>query len=313
MQKAEVKIICDSISLEKSNYLESNRITTFQLRYWRGIHSELMTHRKFSRNAGSSRARPSAEIIEQVRKSPWGPLHWGVNKPGMQADQELDETLKKIAQEYWKNAACAAALHAEKLVELGAHKQVVNRLLEPFTYIDVLVTSTEFANWFALRNHKDADPTIQDLAAQMQKEYDRSKPVLLQPGEWHLPYITLDDLDDVRDYLKKGRITRDEPSEKEITKLLCKISTARCARISYKPFDGSAGSIEKDLELHDKLVVSQPVHASPAEHQATPDEWYESDGDALSPDSGWVSPNLHGNFIGWQQYRKTLKNEFVPG
>lgn len=300
MHQAEVKIICDSISLE------GIRITTYQLRYWRGIHSELMTHRKFSRNAGSSRARPSAAIIEQVRKSPWGPLHWGVNKPGMQADQELDETLKKIAQEYWKNAAQAAALHAEKLVELGTHKQVANRLLEPFTYIDVLVTSTEFANWFTLRNHPDADPTIQDLARQMQEAYAENKPDLLQPGQWHLPYITLEDYDNARHYLKQGRITRDEPKKEEINKLLCKISTARCARISYKPFDGSVGSIEKDLELHDKLVVSQPVHASPAEHQAIPDIWYDTNKE-------WGQPHQHGNLIGWVQYRKTLPNEFVSG
>lgn len=300
MHHAEVKIICDSISPQDI------RITTFQLRYWRGIHSELMTHRKFGRNAGSSRARPSAGIIEQVRNDPWGPLHWGANQPGMQADNELDEVLTNIAKEYWRNAGKAAALHAEKLMELGAHKQVVNRLLEPFTYIDVLVTSTEYANWFALRNHKDADPTIQDLARRMEQEYLINVPDQLNPGDWHLPYITLDDHEEVRDYLKKGRITRDEPSKKEIVDLLKKISTARCARISYKPFDGSTGSIEKDLEMHDRLVVSQPVHASPAEHQATPDDWHDSHKE-------WGQPHQHGNLTGWVQYRKTLKNEFVPG
>jgi hypothetical protein len=178
----------------------------------------------------------------------------------------------------------------------------------------VLVTSTQFANWFMLRNHPDAQPEIQDLAKRMLDAYNTNKPELLQEGDWHLPYITIEDYDEARDYLKKGRITRDEPIEKEIIKVLCKISTARCARISYKPFDGTAGSIEKDIELHDKLVVSQPVHASPAEHQATPDSIINigvtNDNEPLDD---WRHPHLHGNLGGWIQYRKTLQNEFLPG
>lgn len=304
MHHAEVKIICDSVSPENI------RLTTFQLRYWRPIHAELMTHRVFSRNAGSSRARPSAAIIEQVRKDPWGPLHWGANQPGMQANNSVDDYTAVLGQNAWGVAAEAAAISAETMTKLGLHKQIVNRVLEPFTYIDVLVTSTQYANWFALRNHPDAQPEIQDLARRMQEEYNKSKPDLLQEGDWHLPYITLEDYDEVRDYLKKGRITRDEPEEKEIIKTLCKISAARCARISYKPFDGSSGSIEKDIELHDKLVVSQPAHASPAEHQATPDQIVTH---ADEPFDDWVSPQLHGNLTGWVQYRKTLRNEFVPG
>lgn len=297
MHNAQVKIICDSISPQDI------RLTTFQLRYWRPIHSELMTHRVFSRNAGSSRARPSAAIIEQVRKDPWGPLHWGMNKPGMQAGDELDEVMLNIAKNYWQNAACAAALHAEKLCELNIHKQIANRLLEPFTYIDVLVTSTQFANWFMLRNHPDAQPEIQDLAKRMLDIYNTSKPELLQEGDWHLPYIETQDYYNVRDYLVKQNAVRSEPNEEQILVVLKKISTARCARISYAPFDGN-GDIEKEIERHDKLVVSQPVHASPAEHQATPDIYFDDE---------WENPSYHGNLQGWIQYRKTLKNEFVPG
>ena len=86
MHLAEVEIVADSISSH------NKRITTFKLRYWRGIHAEFMTHRVFSRNAGSSRARPSQAIIDQVRNDPWGPLEWGVNKPGMQAEEEVENT-----------------------------------------------------------------------------------------------------------------------------------------------------------------------------------------------------------------------------
>ena len=104
--RATATIVLDSISPD------GVRLTTFQLRYWRPIHSELMTHRVFSRNAGSSRARPSAKIIEQVRENPWGPIHWGANQAGMQAHQELEHHIRADAEEIWEEAANAAADHA---------------------------------------------------------------------------------------------------------------------------------------------------------------------------------------------------------
>lgn len=297
---AEVMLLTASISPE------GIPLTTFQLRYWRGIHSELMTHRVFSRNAGSSRARPSKAIIEQVYCDPWGPLHWGKNEPGMQANEELDDETKEQALIHWQSAARGASIEAQQLLQLGAHKQVVNRLLEPFTYIDVVLTATDFNNWFALRDHKDADPTIRDLAAQMHEEFDACKRQLLQPGEWHLPYIRPQDVVSARNHLKHQRITRDEPREEEIGALLLQMSAARCARISYRAFDGTESPIEKDIELFQKLLVNTPLHASPAEHQATPDSW-----EPIS--QSWDNKREHGNFRGWRQFRKMLPNEWVPG
>lgn len=297
---AEVMLLTASISPE------GIPLTTFQLRYWRGIHSELMTHRVFSRNAGSSRARPSKAIIEQVYCDPWGPLHWGKNEPGMQANEELDDETKEQALIHWQSAARGASIEAQQLLQLGAHKQVVNRLLEPFTYIDVVLTATDFNNWFALRDHRDADPTIRDLAAQMHEEFDACKRQLLQPGEWHLPYIRPQDVVNARNHLKYQRITRDEPREEEIGALLLQMSAARCARISYRAFDGTESPIEKDIELFQKLLVNTPLHASPAEHQATPDSW-----EPIS--QSWDNKREHGNFRGWRQFRKMLPNEWVPG
>ena len=275
-----------------------------------------MTHRVFSRNAGSSRARPSATIIKQVRDAPWGPIHWGANQPGMQAHRELDEDALRNARGCWKNAAVQAASAANYMMAQGAHKQIVNRLLEPFTYIDVLITSTEYANWFALRDHKDAQPEIQEVARLMKTAMDASTPKLLQPGEWHLPYIEEFEWDQAYAHCKVGRITRDEPTRDEMTKLLIKVSVARCARVSYKAFDGTDSSIEADLALYDKLLAGEPLHASPAEHQATPDflDFAEWDVSERHPDQKvWSTPEGHGNFVGWIQYRKTLPNEFVPG
>lgn len=306
MHKATAKVVAHSIGANNPP------ICTLQVRYWRPIHSELMTHRVFSRNAGSSRARPSKAIIEQVRNDPWGPLHWGKNQPGMQAHEELDPAEKESAQGFWRDSAAVAANYANSLMELGAHKQVVNRILEPYTYIDVLVTSTAWANWDALRDHVDADPTIRQLAQVMKEAREASTPTLLQPGEWHLPYITSQDYVDAFGYLKQGRITRDEPRESEVLDLLKKVSSARCARISYGLFDGSKTTIEKDLDLFNKLLVNQPLHASPAEHIASPDREIEITVNG-HPTLGWAHPHLHANLSGWIQYRKTLPNEYIPG
>ena len=315
--KASAVIVLDSISPD------GVRLTTFQLRYWRPIHSELMTHRVFSRNAGSSRARPSAKIIEQVESDPWGPIHWGANQAGMQAYQELEGEYLEEAQFRWKEAAQDAAHHASLMVTNGVHKQIVNRLLEPFTYIDVLVTATDFANWFALRDHPDAQPEIQELAKLMKQAYLESIPNEIHYGEWHLPYILEEDWKAAERYCQIGRITRDMPSYQEKLEVVRKISVARCARVSYKAFDGNVAPIEKDLELFEQLLVSQPLHASPAEHQAIPDsmitveseQHLDAEGTTqhLGVSEQFANPHLHGNFRGWIQYRKTLPNEYVPG
>ena len=299
MKLATAVVIADSISDQDI------RITTFQLRYWRAIHAELMTHRVFSRNAGSSRARPSKAIIEQVAHDPWGPIVWGLNEPGMQANNLADIDVEMQSLWSWRNIAKRAANSATVLLNLGLHKQIVNRVLEPFTYIDVVVTATDYANWFALRLDKDAQPEIQQLAQAMKDAMDASKPVLLNPGEWHLPYITTNDYAEAQNHVSYV-ISKDRPET--LLDLLKKISAARCARTSYKAFDGKVASIDDDLSLFDKLMSGNLKHASPTEHQATPDYINYWDGEIE-----FVSPWLHGNFKGWVQYRKTIPNEFIEG
>lgn len=314
MKLATAVVIADSISDQDV------RITTFQLRYWRAIHAELMTHRVFSRNAGSSRARPSKDIIKQVANDPWGPIHWGVNQSGMQAEIELDPDALLQAGFNWRNAAKRAANSATSLLDLGLHKQIVNRVLEPFTYIDVVVTATDYANWFALRLDKDAQPEIQQLAQAMESAMDASKPVLLNPGEWHLPYITTNDYAEAQNHISYV-ISKDRPET--LLDLLKKISAARCARTSYKAFDGKVASIDDDLSLFDKLMSGNLKHASPTEHIATPDikigfrnidpsTQTREDPYALC-ESIWKNPKLHANFRGWIQFRKTIPNEFIEG
>ena len=314
MKLATAVVIADSISDQDI------RITTFQLRYWRAIHAELMTHRVFSRNAGSSRARPSKAIIEQVAYDPWGPIVWGLNEPGMQASNVADIDIEMQSLWSWRNAAKRAANSATTLMNLGSHKQIVNRVLEPFTYIDVVVTATDYANWFALRLDEDAQPEIQQLAQAMKDAMDASKPVLLNPGEWHLPYITTNDYAEAQNHVSYV-ISKDRPET--LLDLLKKISAARCARTSYKAFDGKVASIDDDLSLFDKLMSGNLKHASPTEHIATPDIKIGSRNIDPSTqtredpyglcESIWKNPKLHANFRGWIQYRKTIPNEFIAG
>jgi thymidylate synthase ThyX len=304
MHFPKATVVADSISAQ------DKRLTTFQLRYWRPIHAELMTHRVFSRSAGSSRARPAKAIIEQVRTDPWGPLHWGKNQSGMQANEELAGDVLEAAKAAWHTAARRAADSAEDLNALNAHKQIVNRVLEPYTYIDVVVTSTSYNNWYALRNHPAAQPEIQCLAQAMKDAIEESTPTLLRPGEWHLPFILFKE---VKEF---GGLTDPDGT-------LRRISTARCARTSYRSFDGTVATVEQDWKLFDKLVAEQPLHASPAEHQATPDTQsvykvsrlhpVTHDQDMVRLGRDWDKPNYHGNLDGWIQFRKLLPNEYVPG
>lgn len=254
----KAKIIADSIN--KSG----NRLTTFQLRYPRFIHSELMTHRVFSRNAMSSRAVPVAKMVQQVRENPAKPVHWGQNKPGMQADSEVPQA---SAEHLWGEAAKAAADIADKMEKLGLHKQVSNRILEPFQWMNTIVTATEWDNFYALRAHPDAQPEFQKLAVMMLEAQAVSIPKLLEAGQWHLPYVT-------------------DEERNTIAENFCEVSAARCARVSYLTHDGQVPSVKADLALFQRLAGGKPLHASPLEHQATPG-----------------SENT-GNFTGWTQFRK---------
>jgi thymidylate synthase ThyX len=293
-----VGVIADSISTD------GIRLVTLQLRYPRFIHAEFMTHRVFSRNASSSRAVPVAKLIEDIKRDTAMPMHWGKNQKGMQADEECNELVGcegcsgnnygQSREDAWFESRDNAIAMAEAFDKAGYHKQIVNRLLEPFSHINVVVTSTDWANFFHLRDHKDAMPEIQELARLIKNAMYYSPSAVLKPGEWHLPYITDQEL--------KNWLYKNADLEYQ-NKILIKCSVARCARVSYLTYEGKQPEIQADLALYDRLVGSEPLHASPAEHQATPDEH-----DFML---GWLYPKEHANLRGWRQYRKMLPNECV--
>lgn len=235
-----------------------------------------------SRNASSSRAIPVEKMIAWTKEDPAMPVEWGVNQRGMQANELLSPEKVAQAEAIWLRARDQVIKSTEELLELGVHKQIANRMLEPWHHIATIVSATQFANWFALRHHKDAQPEIRELAKAMWREYKNSTPVQLKPGLWHLPFI------------------RDDEQNVYSTESKIKASVARCARVSYMNHDGSFPNMAKDIALHDLLAVAQPLHASPCEHQATP----LADGESAAL--------LSGNFSkGWKQYRKMLPNECI--
>ncbi len=195
------------------------RLTTMEVRYPRFIHSELLTHRLFSRNAGSSRAIPIRKMIDAVRDDPAMPVWWGRNQSGMQAFDQIDEETRARAEAEWKKALQDALTHAERLsgADINLHKQLVNRILEPFAWITVILTATEWSNFFTQRTHEDAQPELKHIADMMLEAYRASTPRSLAMGEWHTPLIQADEEATL-------------PLESRL-----KISVARSARVSCMP------------------------------------------------------------------------------
>lgn len=265
------KIIADSINPYGS------RLTTWILKYPRFIHSEFMTHRVFSRNAASSRAIPIKKMLDAVREDPAFPEVWGLNQKGMQALNSMDEELSSKARQGWLAARDSALDLARNLESLGCHKQIVNRLVEPWMYITVLATASEHDNVFALRAHKDAEPAFQVLAYNMVDRYLKSVPQKLSVGEWHIPF-------------------GDKMPDGASNELKLKISVARAARLSYLTFDGKM-DVESDLRIFEQL--KDAGHWSPFEHAAQAAYWDPNDEEFLG-----------GNFDNtWIQYRKLFKEE----
>ena len=293
MGEITAKIIADSISPS------GVRLTTMELNYPRFIHSEFMTHRMFSRNASSSRAIPIEKMLKQVQENPAFPIHWGKTHPGMHAREEVEHPVGAYRE--WIRCSIDAIESAEFLLNYGLHKQIVNRVLEPFQYIKVIVTATEWDNFFKLRLHADAQPEIYELARCMKVSMEDSIPNKLEYGEWHAPYVEWDEF--------TMSMFRNKEDLLE-TKIKC--SVARCARVSYLNHDNSSPDIEKDLQLAAKLL--EAGHLSPFEHIATPmpTNVYS---DRFEFDCEWVEGITHidrgnvywsGNFKSWIQHRQLL-------
>jgi hypothetical protein len=320
------KILCDSINTN------GNRFTTFEVEYPRIIHAELLTHRQLSRNCASSRAIPFDKMQQQLTGIP---SRFGAAQRGMQDDGRGFDGVVLGAEIYdswegesdrpeltpyqaWDEAKESAMFYSKAFKEAGYHKQIYNRLTEPFQTIKAVISATEWDNFFWLRDDNMADPTIAELARKMKEAYDDSVPQLLKAGEWHLPYVDCYVYPDGRDGVFYGIM--DGYSVVELTlEQAVKVSCARCAAVSYRNEDYG---LEKCLELYERLVGSDKLHASSLEHCATPmmectgEE--ELNGNMPSVSETWQEGISHvdregnlwsGNLKNWIQYRKTVKDE----
>lgn len=264
----EAKILAASVNTA------GERLTTFQLTYPRFIHGEFLTHRMFSRNAESSRAMPIGAMLRSVIENPVIPIHWGANQKGMQAENLVTEAAQARCEREWLISRDNAVRTVMNLNEEGLHKQIANRILEPFAWITVICSTTSFEHFRRLRCHKDAEPHFQKIAYLMAEAYDAAEPILKEDDEWHLPLVGFDG-DELLSCL--------DPA---------KVSTARCGRVSYLTHDGRR-DVEADLRLHDQL--KNDGHWSPFEHPAIA-----------------VPGTQNANYKGWLSYRKMFPTEFIP-
>lgn len=274
------EVIADSVSES------GQRLTTMEVQCHRFVLAEFNTHRAFSRNSASSRAIPVSKMLERVRMNPAIPLEFPAEQRGMQGGEILGEDEAMAVKAWWLDAARNAVASAEYLnKEFGVHKSVVNRLLEPFLYHRIIVSSTEWENFFAQRCSPLAQPEIREVAKCMRDALHLSHPVPLPYGAWHLPYVDSETWEAIS---KSGRVELG----KSMYPIAQAISCARCARVSYMTHEGRK-DIDADLSLFEKLIGANPPHWSPLEHVATPCE----------------SGVELGNFFGWQQLRHLIGSE----
>jgi hypothetical protein len=285
MTSTTAKVIADSVHPQ----VMTARITTFEVYAPRFLLAEINTHRVLARSAASSRAIPVKTRIEMVEADPFVPLAFGKNQPGMSADENLDDLANVRATALWHRGIGYALAIAEALEREGAHKQLANRVLEPYSYVHGVITATEWQNFWTLRLASNAQPEFQELAEKMRKAFSVSTPT---PRDNHLPYT--DDLTDIDQY---GILTLDD---------LRKISASRCARISYTYHDGKPFDLQRDINRC-KLLIDD-MHMSPFDHVASVDAIV-----SIPTRSGkkhlWKDAEDQRQFWGWIPYRVQIEKE----
>jgi thymidylate synthase ThyX len=294
------KVIADSITWQ------GNRMITMEIEYPRFILAELNTHRMLGKNSASSRAIPINKMHEHIRSNTAAPVYWGRNQAGMQAKEELSDDKICEAVLIWNEAMDSAIDYSGALNKLGVHKQIANRITEPWMTMKTVISGTEWANFFWLRDHEDAQPEFRALAKEMAVAIEQSDPMVLLPGEWHVPYVTT--------YRGEatGKMHYVDSSSSVLTPEQARIISASCcAQVSYRKNDDS---FEKALKIYRQLIESTPAHSSPTEHQATPMEVVNAIHTSISWEPGvthmTANRNLwSGNLQGWVQFRKLIPNE----
>lgn len=284
------KVIADSVTPD------GVRLTTVEATFNRYILAEVNTYREWSRNSASSRAIPVKKVLKQVWSDPAVPVHWGKNQAGMQARAELIGFRRWLARKLFLAARIPILVVVWLLTKLGLHKQVANRLLEPWVWHTAIISSTNWENMFKQRCHPDAQPEFQVLAWSIRKALAESTPQRLEWGDWHLPYVLAEDWVAVAS-MEGEELERDEAGNPiwPIIPEIALVGAARCAAVSYVR-QGEKRDPEKDIVLANRLRSSG--HWSPFEHVAVAEKNHTRD----------------SNFdAGWKQLRKFFAEESGRG
>lgn len=317
------KVIADSISPS------GHRITTLEIEYPRFILAELNTHKMLEKNSSSSRAIPISRMIEQIESNMAMPLYWGKAKSGMQADGEVDDLTKKMAETSWLGEFQSAKESAIWMDDMFVHKQIANRLLEPFQMMKTVITGTDWDNFFNLRIHPDAQPEFCMLAYKMYMAMKESVPVLLKEGQWHLPFVHTFISKEGVQYYSDGINPLSGGKQLSLEEAI-RVSASCCAQTSYRKSDDS---LEKADRIFDMLIKADVLHASPFGHLATPVSpthrewdletlhsvslWEEKCVNVPELPFSWEKGVTHmnrggvfcsGNLTGWISYRHLIPN-----
>ncbi len=276
--------------VQDSSLPTGERVLTFSAMYGRLIHSELLRHRAASHSVKSSRAIPTKKYREEVKQNIYVPVKFGTKKRGMQAGKPTFLS-KFYGERVWRLSSKFACLFHWMMEKLDIHKEVANRILEPYVWVEETITveADALKEIAELRIHDDAQEDVRKIVEEMLYEMDKSTPVELKEGQWHVPYVVRKITNGVMTYTDNNgkNLTSDEA-------IIC--SAARSARSSYANHDNSMSVFEKDIKLAKQLIGSKPMHLSPFEHQARP---FKDD----------LEKNQYGsNFRHFFQQRKAIEN-----
>jgi thymidylate synthase ThyX len=289
------------------------RTTTVRGNIHKFVLAERNRHRMFSLSDRSSRAIPTKRLIDEILGGTGlaMPVEFRRNIPGMAGGEPFTGEELLLAQQRFEDDARAACVGARTAMEANEAKETVNRRLDPYSWTYTVMTATRdcWLNFAGLRLDKFAQPEIRVFAESFWRAWNESTPKLLKPGQWHTPFVDGEDWISIEEMASRpgeGYMPEHDTLNKAI-----KLSVGRCAHTSYVDFEtGNRMTVEKAIGLYDKLITFRPLHASPSEHQCTPDE-LANPIITYRAEPMWMHPKLHGNLPGWIQHRKQLPGERV--
>jgi hypothetical protein len=241
-----------------------------------------------SRSSASTRAIPVERVIQRILDDPFIP-QFSQHQKGMQGVEIDDPEFQYKNAMIWRQALEQNIQLARQLAAQGVHKQHVNDLLKPFLRIPILITATEWENFFHLRTDKPCRPEFRVWAIAIKQAMEQSTPKVLKPGDWHIPF---------GDQMPPGLSLSEQ----------LQVATARCARLSYATHDGKR-DVQEDMRLYNQLL--QDGHMGPFEHCAMAVADYFTAPPKIACYAylpGQMQPVFTRNFRGFYSYRAMVED-----